>query len=126
MPRMNDRYSSSRYAPDVDYSRFMSAREPKPKKKDDPLADILGLVQGAAPYVGAGIGGLAAGLSSGGMGAPAGMAIGGALGSAAGGLAGMGREALTADDREAEEERLSKEDERRARQMAAMQFMGGF
>jgi hypothetical protein len=72
-----------------------SAQEREGAKKAGGAADLMRLLAGAAPLVGAGVGALAGGLPTGGIGAAPGMAIGGALGSLAGSALGGGADQMT-------------------------------
>lgn len=119
---------SSRYQRDanIDFSGpkgLGMSEESESKKKNDPWADMLRLAGGAAPVVGAGIGALVGGVPTGGIGALPGAAIGGAIGSGLGGLANQGANMMEEGPQQEEEARLSRERERQARQMAAMQML---
>lgn len=117
---MSDRYHRTQ---NLDFGHI-NRSAPAPRKKKDPLDDLLRFGATVAPYAGTAIGGLVGGLAGGGAGAVPGMAIGGAAGSAAGaGLNAMSqdREAGEAED---EQRRLDEEEERRARSLAAMQMLG--
>jgi hypothetical protein len=72
-----------------------SAQEREGAKKAGGAADLMRLLAGAAPLVGAGIGAIAGGVPTGGIGAGPGMAIGGGLGSLAGAALGGGADMMT-------------------------------
>lgn len=116
-----------------DFSRA-GRQTPSQPKKHDPLQDALRFAQGIVPGIGAVGGGLAGGLA----GAlvpglqpftPAliggGMAAGSAGAKGIGDAIGYGADVLGRDQQEAEEERLAKDQERFARESAALQLLGG-
>lgn len=124
---------TSRYQRDYKLNTAnLTASEPQQKRKDDPWARMLDVVGSVAPAAGTAIGGVAGGLlgaAAGGVGAVPGAAIGASLGGAAGSglgaLAGGGAAAIRQPDVDAEEDRLARERERQARQMAALSMLGG-
>ena len=125
---------TSRYQRDYKLNTAnLTASEPQTKRKDDPWARMLDVVGSVAPAAGTAIGGVAGGLlgaaAGGGVGAVPGAgigaAIGGAAGSGLGALAGGGAAAIRQPGVDAEEDRLARERERQARQMAALSMLGG-
>lgn len=103
---------------DLDFSGVTAQPEAPKKRKTDPVEEMLRITQGLAPMAGAGIGALAGGLP--------GAAIGAGVGSAAGGLAGYGADWAARDEREAEAERLAREEEKRARNEVAASIVNGW
>lgn len=124
---------TSRYQRDYDIDFKGAFSDPKrPEKKQNPWADALRFAGSAAPAVGTAIGALAGGAigaGAGGVGAIPGASIGAtlgnAIGSGAGALAGAGADWMTQGDEDAEMKALAQDEERRARQMAMMQLLGG-
>jgi hypothetical protein len=115
---------AGRYDRDFNFDfKPVTAEPEKARRRNDPLADILRFAGGIAPAAGTAIG---AGIGSmaGGIGAIPGGMIGGALGTAAGGAANFGADQLTEGDAYAEEERVGREEERKARAQAAMSLLG--
>lgn len=110
----------------------LTASEPQTKRKDDPWARMLDVVGSVAPAAGTAIGGgigAALGAGAGGIGALPGAGIGAALGGAAGSglgaLATGGAQAIRQPGVDEENDRLARERERQARQMAALSMLGG-
>ncbi|MEK9644298.1 MAG: hypothetical protein VW547_02010 [Alphaproteobacteria bacterium] len=118
---------------DLDIKGAFGQKEPPaPTRKQDPWAKMLELAGMAAPAVGTGAGALiggAIGSAAGGIGAVPGAAIGSAVGNAAGqglgALATGGAQELNRDNDEEYEGELRAQEERRARQQAALGLLGG-
>lgn len=110
---------------DYDFSPVTKSPEQPKRKRPDALETMLRLGSAAAPAVGTAIG-AGVGSMAGGIGALPGAAIGGALGAGAGGLAGVGADMLAEPRLEEEDERMARENERKARADAALQMLGGF
>lgn len=103
---------------DLDIKGAFGQKEPPaPTRKQDPWAKMLELAGMAAPAVGTGIG-MA-------VGGPVGAAVGGGIGAGVGGLANMGAQELQRDNDEEYEGELRAQEERRARQQAALGLLGG-
>jgi len=104
---------------DLDFSGVTAQPEAPKKRKTDPVEEMLRIAGGLAPAAGAGVGALVGG------GVP-GAIIGSGIGAGLGGLANYGADALGRDDREAEDERLAREEEKRARNEVAAGIIGGW
>lgn len=124
----------SRYQKHYDLSGFNAGMQDKPayKRKQNPWADALRMVGTVAPAVGTAAGGILGGVigaGAGGVGAlpgaGIGAGIGGALGQGAGMLATGGADMMTQGEEDKETQALADANERRARQMAALQMLGG-
>lgn len=124
---------TSRYQRDYDIDFKGAFSDPKrPEKKQNPWADALRFAGSAAPLAGTALGAIGGGLAgslAGGIGAipgaAAGAGIGGALGSGAGAMMGAGADWMTQGAEDEEQKALADAEERRARQMAMMQLLGG-
>jgi hypothetical protein len=110
---------------DLDFSGVTAQPEAPKKRKTDPVEEMLRIAGGLAPVAGTAIG-AGVGSMAGGIGAIPGAAIGGGIGAGLGGLAGYGADALGRDDREAEDERLAREEEKRARNEVAAGIVNGW
>lgn len=104
---------------DIDFAGSQAFADPEQavQHKPDALEQIQRLVAGVAPAAGTAIG-----LATGG---PAGAMIGNSLGQGIGSLAGYGADQAAEPDRQAEEQRVAREEERKARAQAAMGIVGG-
>jgi hypothetical protein len=118
---MASRYSAGSYKPPSDFSGLMRQEAPK-RRKTDPVEEMLRVGSMLAPAAGTAIG-AGVGSMAGGIGALPGAAIGGALGAGVGGLAGYGADAMGREDRQSEDERLAREDEKRARMEMAQRIL---
>lgn len=129
---MPGRYDPKSYEADLSgFGGLDKYRPPKPRKRNA-LADMLDLAGSVAPAVGAGVGGISGGIVGSAIpvlgtaaGAGIGAALGGAEGSLAGGLAHYGSDKLNEPNAQAADRDQALQDERRAREQAALQLMAG-
>lgn len=118
---------SGRYAPkdyNLDFSRVAAPPEAPRKRKDDPLESFLRFLGGIAPAAGTAIGGGIGAAVGGPLGIPVGAGLGAAAGQALGAGATWGADERARPQQEAEDERVAREMERKARAEAAMRMLG--